>query len=88
MSWHFWLIPLVIFWSIGFRRRWRHLPRSRKFRHRAEEVADRDPEMMSELESQRNYIGELESRVAELENRLDFTERMLSSRHQSESAAT
>jgi uncharacterized protein YlxW (UPF0749 family) len=80
MSWHFWLIPLVILWSFGFRRRWKYIARYHKRRRREEEVQTRDPELASELESQRGYIGELESRVAELENRLDFTERLLATR--------
>ena len=82
MTWHFWLIPVVIVWSIGFGRRWKHLPRGRerKRHRRGEELPAGNPELAGELENQRNYIAELESRVAELENRLDFTERLLTSR--------
>jgi hypothetical protein len=86
MSWHFWIIPLAFFWFFGFRRGFgpRHWNR-----HRSEPlVPSRDPELIGELDSQRDVIGALEARVAELENRLDFTERLLSSRHQSESAVT
>lgn len=84
--WYFWLIPVVIFWSFGFRRRWEHPRRSR--RSRQLEDAAVSPELANEVEAQRTYISDLEARVAELENRLDFTERLLSTRHQSESAAT
>ena len=81
MSWQFWLIPLVIFWSFSFRRRWRRGERPGKRSRRGEEVTTaRDPELISELETQRDYIGGLEARVAELENRLDFAERLLSTR--------
>ena len=78
MSWQFWLIPLVIFWSFGFSRRFNRPDRIGK-RHRREEPV-RDPELVNELETQRDYIGGLEARVAELENRLDFTERLLATR--------
>jgi hypothetical protein len=80
MAWYFWLIPLMILWSFGFRRRWKYIERHHKRRRREEEMLPRDPELAGELEAQRNYIGELESRVAELENRLDFTERLLATR--------
>ena len=83
--WYFWLIPVVIFWSFGFRRRWEPHRPGRKRRER-EELAGQ-PELAAEVEAQRAYIGDLEARVAELENRLDFTERLLSSRHHSESPA-
>ena len=84
--WYFWLIPVVIFWSFGFRRRWEH-PRPRKRKRRELEEAAGNPELAAEVEAQRTYIGDLEARVAELENRLDFTERLLSSRHHSETTA-
>jgi hypothetical protein len=82
MSWHFWwIIPLVMFWSFGFRRRAGYsLPRRPSKQRRRERSLERDPEVAGELESQRNYIAELEVRVAELENRLDFTERLLTAR--------
>jgi hypothetical protein len=81
MSWHFWLIPLVIFLSIRFSRRWQYYGRlHRERRWREDALPERDPEVTSELESQRNYIADLESRIAELENRLDFTERLLATR--------
>jgi hypothetical protein len=87
MMWYFWLIPVVVFWSFGFRRRWEpHRRPGRKKRRESEELAA-PPELAAEVEAQRSYIGDLEARVAELENRLDFTERLLSSRHHSESTA-
>ena len=87
MSWHFWVIPLVLFWFFRFGRRWQR-PSGQWKRHRHEEqIPSRDPEVVSELESQRDYIGTLETRVAELENRLDFTERLLAGRARSEQSA-
>ena len=82
--WYFWLIPVVIVWSFGFRRRWEHQPRRGKKKRRDIEEAPANPELAAEVEAQRSYIGDLETRVAELENRLDFTERLLSSRQHSE----
>jgi hypothetical protein len=85
MSWYFWFIPLGFFWFFGMRRRWDRPRPGRKRRHKAESAAS--TELLSEVEAQRTYISDLEARVAELENRLDFTERMLSTRHQTESTA-
>ena len=36
----------------------------------------------SEIDEQREYVDSLERRVAELEERLDFTERLLAQRNQ------
>jgi hypothetical protein len=85
MSWHFWIWPLLFFWFFGFSRRW---GRPWGQRHSEDRFPSPDPELRIELENQRDYIGELEARVAELENRLDFTERLLSSRHEAASTAT
>ena len=87
MSWHFWLIPVMFFWFFGMRRRRWDLPHHRR-KKRREEGTLPSPELASEVEAQRSYISDLETRVAELENRLDCTERLLATRHQSESAAT
>ena len=89
MSWHVWMIPLVIFLSIRFSRRWQHYGRlHRKRRRREEALPERDQEITGELENQRNYIADLESRIAELENRLDFTERLLATRAGSAESAS
>lgn len=80
MSWHFWMIPLAIFLAIRFSRRWRQYEHLHKRRRRKEVIRERDPEVTSELDAQRGYISDLEARVAELENRLDFTERLLATR--------
>jgi hypothetical protein len=85
--WYFWLIPVVIVWSIGFRRRWEGHPRRGKRTRRESEELAATPDLATEVEAQRSYIGDLEARVAELENRLDFTERLLSTRHHSETTA-
>ena len=66
----FWLLPLI-FLSLACRgRRWGAGPRW-----------ERDPDgMRRELEAQRHTIERLESQVLQLEERLDFTERLLSRR--------
>ena len=87
MSWHFWLIPVFFFWLLGMRRRGWDMPH-RRTRKRLADQARPSPELVSEVEAQRSYISDLETRVAELENRLDFTERLLATRPQSESTAS
>ncbi|HSE68496.1 MAG TPA: hypothetical protein VLB12_16010 [Gemmatimonadales bacterium] len=65
-------IVIVAILVSGFRRRWYYRPRS-------------EPQV-PEREDPR--VDDLQARVAELENRLDFTERLLSSRSTSENEAT
>jgi hypothetical protein len=84
MSWHFLFLPLAFFWLFGFRRHFRHDRLSRRDRLELQ-TRQSDPELLSEMESQRGYIGDLETRVAELENRLDFTERLLATRANADS---
>ncbi len=75
MSWHFWVWPLVMIWFFGMRRGWDFRPRGRRYPKRVDALPD--PVLLAELDSQRNEIGGLEARMAELENRLDFAERLL-----------
>lgn len=82
MSWHFWIWPLVVFWFFGFRRNWGRSERSRERYQRNLPMETRDPEMVNELEAQRGTIAVMEERIAELENRLDFTERLLAGRRE------
>jgi hypothetical protein len=85
----FWLVPLLLFLLV--RRSWCWAPaagyregrgesRSRK-RHQGLE-ARHAPAVDDELEQQRGYIEQLERQVADLEERLDFTERLLAGRAQ------
>jgi hypothetical protein len=72
-AWMFWVIPFLFFCMMARHRRrarWAHSfpgPSTR---------ADR------ELDEHREYVDSLERRVAELEERLDFTERLLAQRNQ------
>jgi len=65
-------IVIVAILFSGFRRRWYHRPR--------------DEPRVVEREDPR--VDDLQARVAELENRLDFTERLLSSHSVPENEAT
>jgi hypothetical protein len=75
-AWMFWMVPL--FFCFAMMRRWRwerwamaqggYGPRGR------------DGSLKREVESQRTYIEELEHRIAQLEEKLDFTERLVAGR--------
>ena len=72
-AWMFWLIPFLFFCMVARhwrRERWAHTfpgPSTRRER---------------ELGEDRDYVDSLERRVADLEDRLDFTERLLAQRNQ------
>ena len=70
----FWLVPLLLFSFAFRRRRWygRYGPPPQY------DAGD----LRREVESQRGTIERLESTVSQLEERLDFTERLLSGRHE------
>jgi hypothetical protein len=72
-AWMFWLVPLLLFCMVARRRRWEYW---------ASTVPVSWPGLTRELEEQREYVDSLERRVAELEERLDFTERLLAGRNQ------
>ena len=69
----FWLVPLLLV-SFAFRRR-------RWDRYGPPPWAGNDG-LRREIETQRTTIERLESSVSQLEERLDFTERLLAGRHQ------
>jgi hypothetical protein len=70
----FWLVPLLLFSFAFRRRRWYG-------RHGPSPWADAG-DLRQEIESQRGTIERLESTVSQLEERLDFTERLLAGRHE------
>jgi hypothetical protein len=70
-GWAFWLVPLILFLVITRRRRWERWAAAGAARERG--PAGRDV--------QQAYIDALESRVTQLEERLDFTERLLAGRN-------
>jgi hypothetical protein len=77
-AWMFWLVPLLLFLSVTGhwrRRRW----------EMARSGPGWPPRLEQEMEEQRSYVETLERRVAELEDRLDFTERLLAGRSEAAS---
>jgi hypothetical protein len=52
-------------------------------RHRDPRTASRPPELDESIRARLELVDQLEARVAELENRLDFTERLLADRKES-----
>ena len=70
----FWLVPLLLF-SFAFRRR-------RWYGRQGPPPWADAGDLRREIESQRGTIERLESTVSQLEERLDFTERLLSGRHE------
>jgi hypothetical protein len=70
-AWLFWLMPLLLFLMMT-----RHRRRERW----AVAGYGMTPRLERELDEQRSYVETLERRVAELEERLDFTERLLQGR--------
>jgi hypothetical protein len=69
--WMFWLVPLFFFYLASRRHRWAGPGYGRR------EVP---PDMGKRLEDQATTVDVLESRVAQLEERLDFAERLLAGR--------
>jgi hypothetical protein len=84
----FWLIALLIVFLMMRRRHWgsweSHGWGSGRF-GRANPAALGALER--ELEAQRDYVASLETRVLELEERLDFTERLLAGRQEASAGA-
>jgi hypothetical protein len=71
-AWMFWLLPFLFFCMAA--RRWRGERWAPAFR-------GSPPGLERELDEHREYVDSLERRVAELEERLDFTERLLAQRN-------
>ncbi len=70
MHW-MWIALAMMFFGV-MSRHWAGMPRGR---HRG--IPASDPQLGRDLAEQREYLEGLEARVRELENRLDFTERLL-----------
>jgi hypothetical protein len=93
MPWIFWMFIPFFFIMIFRRGSWHsrgdmHRRMKRKLQKHVRagardlETGDLDYRQDEELVEHRHYIDELEKRVAELENRLDFTERLLAGRQE------
>ena len=68
----FWLLPFLFFCMVSRRGRGGRWVRERH---------GPAPRLERELDEHRDYVDSLERRVAELEERLDFTERLLRQRN-------
>jgi hypothetical protein len=75
-AWMFWLVPFLLFLTV-----------TRHWRRRQWAMAGRGwtPRTERELDEQRSYVETLERRVNDLEERLDFTERLLAGRSEPQS---
>lgn len=70
--WFIWPLLFVFFFGWRRHRRWEN-----RWESRWEREPREDPALRRELDDQRAYIATLEDRLAEMETRLDFTERLL-----------
>jgi cytochrome c-type biogenesis protein CcmH/NrfG len=91
-GWMFWVVPLLIFAAVMRRRRWERWammgPRGygpygwwgpwQQPRWRESQTAA----PRADQDQQQAYIDSLETRIAQLEERLDFTERLLEGRRE------
>ena len=68
-----WLIPLMFFLMMRGSRRW-------YYRERGWGGGEQVAELRRTVESQRDYIDQLEARLARVEDGLEFAERLLSER--------
>ncbi|MGH7498391.1 MAG: hypothetical protein ACREL3_06020 [Gemmatimonadales bacterium] len=75
-AWMFWVVPLFFFLMMRRRRRWERWAMMQGGYGPRQDGG----KVERELEGQRSYIDELETRIAQLEERLDFTERLVSGR--------
>jgi hypothetical protein len=76
--WMFWFVPPLMFMLLRRRRRDGWGPRGPRGWHENEEATA----LRREVEEQREYTLALEDRVAQLEERIDFTERLLAGRRE------
>jgi hypothetical protein len=72
-AWMFWLMPFLFFLMLTRHWRWERWAMSGRGRGGS-------PRLERELDEHRVYVDSLERRVADLEERLDFTERLLAGR--------
>ncbi len=72
----FWLVPLLLI-SFAFRRR-------RWYGRYGPPPWGDGADVRREIEAQRSTIERLESTVSQLEERLDFTERLIAGRHEAD----
>ena len=76
-AWAWWIFPMMMFfwWGPHWRRR-----------HESRDAARARAELDQDIRARLATVDQLETRVSELENRLDFTERLLAERSTSSTA--
>jgi hypothetical protein len=77
-AWMFWMVPLFFCFAMMRRRRWERWAMAQG-NYRGGHGGSGSG-LQREVESQRTYIEELEHRIAQLEEKLDFTERLVTGR--------
>lgn len=77
-AWMFWMVPL--FFCFAMMRRWRWERWAMAQAGYGSRAAGRGSRLEREVENQKTYIEELESRIAQLEEKLEFTERLVAGR--------
>jgi hypothetical protein len=77
-AWMFWVVPLFLFVMMMRRRRWERWAMMRGGYDRPGQ--GHESALRREMEGQQSTIDSLETRIAQLEERLDFTERLLAGR--------
>lgn len=78
-GWLFWMVVIFVVWRLAASRGRGHRSERRRFRSAPGSFGPTGAATSRELE-ERSYIDALETRVTELEERLDFTERLLAGR--------
>jgi hypothetical protein len=77
-AWMFWVVPLLFF--VMMTRRWR-CERGGMRRGGYGRPGD-ESDLRREMESHRSTVDSLETRIAQLEERLDFAERLMAGRRE------
>lgn len=79
-GWLFWMVVAFLVWRAMASHRYRGRSARMRYWRQSGSSGPVSGGMPRELEQQRSYIDALETRVTELEERLDFTERLLAGR--------
>lgn len=77
-AWAWWIFPILMFFWFAPHRRRRHWERA---------AQPARAELDAEIRARLALVDQLETRVSELENRLDFTERLLAERSATSNSA-
>ncbi len=79
-GWLLWIVVAFLIWRAMASHRYRHRTHRMQRWAQSDSFGPLSAGPPRELEQHRSYIDALETRVTELEERLDFTERLLAGR--------